>query len=208
MGLLEKIFSNNKKPEGFLGKLMVGGMNRSLAPLADWGFSHITLKGDETALDCGCGGGANVKRLLEMAPRGKVYGLDYSEVSVTKSTKLNKPFIIDGRCEIARGDVSNPPYADDTFDLVTAFETVHYWKDAEKCFKRIYRLLKDGGRFLIVNEGDGTHEKTLKWTKIIKGMTVYTGEELEKMLKNTGFGTVTVDRDEENDRLTVLAVKD
>ena len=208
MGILGKIFGNNRKPEGLIGKLMVNSMNgESHAAAAEWGLSHLTLNGNETVLDCGCGGGANVRRLLERVPRGRVYGLDYSDVSVTASTKVNKDAIVNGRCEIAKGDVSKPPYAGGTFDLITAFETVHYWPDAEKCFVRMRSLLKDGGVFLIVNESDGTHESSLKWTRIIAGMTIYTGDQLETMLKNAGFTSVEVDDDAENDRRTVKAVK-
>ena len=35
-------------------------------------------------------GGANVKKLLEKSPHGKVTGIDYSEISVEKSQKINK----------------------------------------------------------------------------------------------------------------------
>jgi len=41
MGILKKVFGNTKKPEGFWGKLMVDGMNRGHAPLADWGMSFF-----------------------------------------------------------------------------------------------------------------------------------------------------------------------
>ena len=36
-------------------------------------------------LDCGCGGGANIKRLLKKCPEGIVKGIDYSPVSVEKA---------------------------------------------------------------------------------------------------------------------------
>ena len=36
-------------------------------------------------LDCGCGGGANIKTLLKLCPKGKVQGIDYSSVSVEKA---------------------------------------------------------------------------------------------------------------------------
>ena len=44
---------------------------------------------DAKVLDCGCGGGANMKRLLKKCPQGIVKGIDYSPVSVEKSKKLN-----------------------------------------------------------------------------------------------------------------------
>ena len=208
MSFMGKVFGNTRKPEGVIGKLMVSGMNSGPhAKLAKWGMGHITLRGDEAVLDCGCGGGANVKKFLKRLPRGQVTGLDYSAVSVAKSLRVNAEAIAAGRCEIVRGSVEALPFDKERFDLVSAFETVYFWPGLEKCFREVCRVLKPGGCFLIVNESDGKNEKSLRWTEIIDGMTVYTGEELKRTLEKAGFGTVTVDDDVANDRLTVKAIK-
>ena len=41
MALLRKFFNQTRKPEGFLGKLMLSGMNSGHAKLADWGLTHL-----------------------------------------------------------------------------------------------------------------------------------------------------------------------
>ena len=47
-----------------------------------------------TVLDIGCGGGVNVERFAgQISNEGKVIGLDYSDVSVEKSSKRNEEFI-------------------------------------------------------------------------------------------------------------------
>ena len=62
MGLLSKIFSNTKKPEGFFGKLMVNGMNGGgHAAMANWALSSLQIKEDGQLLDIGCGGCASVR---------------------------------------------------------------------------------------------------------------------------------------------------
>ena len=45
MGLFRKYVNQTRKPEGFLGKMMVNGMNGGYAKMADWGMAH--LKGIE-----------------------------------------------------------------------------------------------------------------------------------------------------------------
>jgi len=204
----KKYFSNARKPEGEAGRQMLERMNGgSHAVLAGWGLSHIGLAGDETVLDIGCGGGGNLARLLSLLPRGRVVGIDYSETAVEKSLETNALAIKNGRCEVRRGDVSALPLPSASFDLATAFETVYFWPTIEKSLSEVHRVLKNGGRFLIVNESDGLHEESLKWTKIIDGMTVYTGEELQRLLKNAGFSEVEFDDDLNRDRLTVIARK-
>ena len=82
-------FQNTCKPKGFAGKIMVNMMNTGHAALAEWGLTHIKIRDDDFCLDIGCGGGANLKRLLGKSSNGHITGVDYSEVSVQKSKKLN-----------------------------------------------------------------------------------------------------------------------
>ncbi len=65
MGLLSIIFSNTRKPEGFFGKLMVAGMNGgSHAAMASWGLDLGNVPTEGEIIDIGCGGGANLSRLM------------------------------------------------------------------------------------------------------------------------------------------------
>ena len=74
-------FQNTCKPKGAGGKLMVRMMNAGHASLAKWGLSHVNLRSGGSYLDIGCGGGANLKRLLQKDSAGHVTGIDYSEGS-------------------------------------------------------------------------------------------------------------------------------
>ena len=85
---------------GFGGKLMVAMMNLGHSPVARWGLRFLELPPDAEVLDCGCGGGANIKRLLKKCPQGIVKGIDYSPVSVEKSKKVNEAAVTEGRCDV------------------------------------------------------------------------------------------------------------
>ena len=71
-------FENTRKPVGFGGKIMVAMMNVGHSAVARWGLQFLGLAPDAKVLDCGCGGGANIKRLLKKCPEGIVKGIDYS----------------------------------------------------------------------------------------------------------------------------------
>ena len=90
-------FENTRKPVGFTGKIMVAMMNLGHTPVATWGLEFLHLSPDAKVLDCGCGGGANMKRLLKKCPQGIVKGIDYSPVSVEKSQKVNEAAITDAQ---------------------------------------------------------------------------------------------------------------
>ena len=65
-------FENTRKPVGFGGKIMVAMMNVGHSAVARWGLQFLELAPDAKVLDCGCGGGANIKRLLKKCPEGRV----------------------------------------------------------------------------------------------------------------------------------------
>jgi ubiquinone/menaquinone biosynthesis C-methylase UbiE len=189
--MLRKFFQNTRKPEGFLGRLMIRTMNSGHTPLSNWGLSLIDPAQGARVLDVGCGGGANIARLLRRCPEGFVDGIDYSAESVAFSKKKNAA-ALGRRCDIRQGDVGALPYAEDSFDLVIAFETVYFWPDLEKAFREILRVLKLGGQFLLVCESDDTADS--KWPKLINGMTIYAGENLQAQLERAGFAAVRLTR--------------
>ena len=207
MGLFKSFVNQTRKPDGFLGKLMLSSMNSGHAKLADWGFSHLPDIAPEKAVDLGCGAGRNVGELLKKYPKAHVTGMDYSDLSVEKSKDYNKAMIETGRCEVMQGDVSELKLPTNAFDLATAFETVYFWPGLEKCFAQVAKVLKPGGCFMICNESDGTDAAGLKFETIIDGMKTYTAEEIKAALKAAGFSDVTSDHHPSKPWITVMARK-
>ena len=94
MGLFKDYVSQTRKPEGFLGKMMVNGMNSGHARMADWGMAHLKTITPVKIVDIGCGGGRNAGELLEKYPSARVTAIDYSDVSVKKGLReIRRPFL-------------------------------------------------------------------------------------------------------------------
>ena len=206
MGLFKNFVSQTRKPEGFLGKMMVNGMNGGHAKMADWGMSYLRNIVPKEILEVGCGGGRNAHELMQKYPSCKVTAIDYSDASVERATAYNTDMIQIGRCKVLKGDVSNLNM-NEQYDLATAFETIYFWPGLEKCFSEVNKALKPGGFFMIVNESDGTDKASLKFEKIIDGMTCHTVEEIESALKRAGFSKVKKYHHERNPWITVIAKK-
>ena len=90
MGLFKDYVSQTRKPEGFLGKMMLKGMNSGHAKMADWGLAHLRKIEAASIVDLGCGGGRNAGELLRRFPRACVTAVDYSELSVEKAKEYNR----------------------------------------------------------------------------------------------------------------------
>ncbi len=207
MGIMKRFFSQTRKPEGFLGKVMLGTMNSGHAKMADWGMSHLPRLEVTQVAELGCGAGRNAGELLKRFPQAHVTAVDYSELSVEKAAEYNKAAVQAGRCTVLQGDVSTLKLPEASFDLATAFETIYFWPGLEKSFSEVARVLKPGGTFLICNESDGTDETAKKFEGIIEGMKCYTPEEIGAALKAAGFREVKSDHHTSKPWIAVLARK-
>lgn len=189
--MADKLLINARKPEGRLGNELIDNMNINHENLARWSVSHLDVSENDIILDIGCGGGVNVKRFLEMTAN-KVFGLDYSTLSVERSVELNQKAIDEGRCEIVEGSVSDLPFEDDTFDIVTAFETVYFWPDFVNDLAEVLRVLKDGGVMMIANEAlPKKNDARQKELERLLDSKIYSKNELEDSLLEAGFEKVS-----------------
>ena len=190
MGLVRSFFSQCARPEGFLGRVMLRFMNFGHAPLTNWGLSLVEIHDGWTMLDIGCGGGATLKRLLKRSKGARVYGIDISAESVAKAKKVNAE-VLDKQVFVTQGSAEKLPYEDNQFDLVTAVETVYFWPNLPDCLQEVRRVLKQGGKFVILVEvidGDSM------WTNVVEGMTAYSPEQLQKLLDEAGFMDTAIHR--------------
>jgi ubiquinone/menaquinone biosynthesis C-methylase UbiE len=177
-------FDQCRKPTGRMGRFTLWRMNWSHSRLTDWGLTKITIEPHNTILDVGCGGGRTVSKLAAIATQGKVCGIDYSDESVAVSKKTNARWIDLGRVEIREGSVSQLPFSDDVFDLVTAVETHYFWPDLAADTREVLRVLKPGGALIMIAEA-------------YKGAKTAAGKLAEKFLPLAGMALLSVDEHRE-----------
>jgi len=209
VGFVEKFEKQCRKPTGRLGKFVGRTMNFGHAKVRHWGISRISIKPEYYILDIGCGGGKAVQKLAMSSPNGKVYGIDYSEDMVQLSKKINKTLIKKGLVEIKYGVVSSLPFADNMFDLVTAFEAYYFWPNLIDDLKEIKRVLKPEGTLLMVNEvykDDKFEKRNTKWARLLD-MQLHTPDEYKDFLAKAGYHIVKIDNIPQKNWITAIAKK-
>lgn len=200
--------NNPAFPEGEGGEQMLTRMNSGAhEQLAQWGLSFIDLRYKMFGLDVGCGGGANIERLLNGMPRGTVDGIDHSNLAVRMSCEHNAQAIDLGRCRVQYAEVEHLPFAKESFDIVTGFETIYFWRDALSGLKEIHRVLKPAGELLICNETNGENPEVIEFAKSIPGMQVYNATGFKSMFKNAGFSKIDIHENPETGALAVIGTK-
>ena len=141
-----------RKPSGLPGRVFLAMMNLNHASVTSWGLQQMEIDKRYTALDVGCGGGKTVRKIAQIASEGRVLGIDYATASVASSRRANLREIERGRVAICHATVSQLPFHDNSFDLVTAVETFYYWPDHVADLREVKRVLKPGGTLVIIAE--------------------------------------------------------
>lgn len=157
----------------------------------------------ETLLDVGCGTGNSIERLCKDLPNKKYVGIDLAEKMVEIAQKKeikNSRFVV--------GDAEKLPFSDNQFDVIICKESFHHYPNVEKFFQSAYRVLKPGGRLIIL---DMTCPAPLRWLYnhvllkcINKGdVHVYNMREMEKLYADAGFSLEKKRREKEFRFVTV-----
>lgn len=154
---------NPAKPQGEAGAEMLARMNESHAPVTEWGLSHAEPAPDATVLDIGCGGGATLRRLAAMVPQGRLFGMDYSPLSVAETKNFNRKEVAAGRLQVLEASVEKIPFPAASFNLITTVESFYFWPSPVESLREVRRVLKPGGTFLLIadiHDKPGLSEQT------------------------------------------------
>ncbi len=152
---IEETLSQCSKPTGEIGIEVGKKMNEHHKPLLEWGLPLLfdNIKSTNlNILDVGCGAGLAINLMSKIKPNSKFYGIDYSTEMVKSANLFNGELIKSGKAKIEHGNVEELPFEDSFFDIVTASETTYFWPNLLNSVKNLYRILKTGGHFAIINE--------------------------------------------------------
>lgn len=103
---------------------------------------------NSSLLDVGCGSGILIQKLLSLNRNMKLYGLDITPKMVEVAKKKFKE---DLNIEITLGSAIKMPYEDNSFDYVTCASSFHHHPDPLRSVKEMVRVLKPGGKLLILD---------------------------------------------------------
>lgn len=83
---------------------------------------------------------------------GKLIGIDPVPRMIEIAENLAKEYHIEDLIVFKIGSAENLPLDDSIAELVFGFDSIDHWQDIHKGLKEILRILKPGGRFIIVKD--------------------------------------------------------
>ena len=104
------------------------------------------VKEGDFVLDFGCGEGHyTIPAAMVVGQDGKVYAFDKDDMALEYlSREIENRGIKNIR--ILKGDLAIP-LNDVCIDTALCYDVIHYFKDRERLYREIYRVLKEGGLF-------------------------------------------------------------
>ncbi len=133
-----------------------------------------------TVLDVGAGTG---RLSVQLAKAGaQVTALDVSANMLELIKRKNN------KIQTTVADAENLPFEKESFDVVTAAFLIVHLKDPTRFFDEVYRVLKDGGTFVVtnINQKDPPEIKTKEGSIIIESF-YHRPEKIREVLESLAF---------------------
>jgi arsenite methyltransferase len=133
-------------------------------------LDSLAAKPDEKILDIGVGPGLLLRDIaMLVGPLGRACGIDVSDAMVTMA-QTRVADLAQAECKL--GNATALPYPDGYFDAVVTTQVLEYVDDIDLALSEINRVLRPGGRCVIVDTD---------WNSVV--MNTATPERLEKMMR-------------------------
>ena len=156
-----------------------GVYHRVSKPQFEWGLkvlNRLTLRGDETVLDAGCGTGRLTAELLRRLPRGRVVALDVSRNMLRTAEEFLKPEFGD-QVSFLAADVANlvveHPRLAAAFDGIFSTATFHWVLDHDCLLQNLFRALRPSGWLHAQCGGAGNLARLLRRVEALVASSKY-----------------------------------
>ena len=151
-------------------------------------LNKINFKIPFSFLDVGCGNGWVVRKIAGESLCKKALGIDKSKKMISQAKK-NKRF---SKESYIHTGIEEWKFTD-KFDFIFSMESLYYVDSIEFALKKIFKLLKPGGKFFCGTDFYTDNKATAKWSEMMKiQMHLHSKNEWKRFFKNAGFETKAI----------------
>jgi SAM-dependent methyltransferase len=136
-------------PRGFFGRFLGWNWIRETAAVNVGSLNLLSIEPASHVIKLGCGPGVTLREAARRASRGRVIGLDVSELMAAASRRRNRSGIREGRVEVHQADVDDLALPPNAFDRIYSVLCIYFWKDPDRVFAQLATALRPDGRLLL-----------------------------------------------------------
>ena len=179
-----------RKPSGKVGVKMYKdpkGHYRSFKAVLE----KLQLTPEDVYMEIGSGGGSLLAIALKTVKSAAA--IDHSPDMVELARQKNLADVDAGKLEILAGNAEKLPWPDNTFTAGASANMFFFVEHPEVVLREMYRVLKPGGRFVLVTTGRGLLGRmTFGW---LYSLRTYTDDAMRSMFEKAGFTNVDIKTD-------------
>lgn len=188
-----------RKPSGLFGRLIMSIIfDKGNAILNDLMRELLRLQDGDHILEIGFGTGRLLNEMARQTGNRLVEGIDLSSTMVDIAKKRNGQYIASGKVKIVLGDFDQVVYRENDFDIIYSVNTIYFWQDPNYTIKKIYRILKPGGKVFL-----GFEDKAQLTKKALNSsvFSIFDENDVAQLLEDSGFLKVDIESKRTNSDL-------
>jgi SAM-dependent methyltransferase len=151
----------------------------------------LGLSPGDGVLDVACGTGPFTRDFARaVGPNGLVVGIDVSETMLTRAVADTRAAGLGDRVAFIRGDASELPFRERSFDAVCCFAAIHLFADPLRALDRMTAVLDRGGRIAIFTSARGRTPPMRVAESLIErrsGMRMFEQKDIVLALEDRGY---------------------
>ena len=151
----------------------------------------LALSPGDGVLDIACGTGNFTRDFARtVGPTGLVVGLDVSETMLARAVRDTRAAGLEDRTAYVRGDATEIPFRDRSFDAVCCFAALHLFADPLGALDRMMAVLTPGGRIAVFTTARNRTPPLRTVEGLVgasSGMRMFERDELIEALEDRGF---------------------
>jgi ubiquinone/menaquinone biosynthesis C-methylase UbiE len=163
MQMTAPLYEQFRQPTGYLGKIAGRLMTPRNKQLIDWTLEQLNIKPYQHMLEIGYGAGLTLQEVGRKLQIGFLAGIDHSAAMYQQAYQRNKRLVRQQLLQLHIGTVSELPYPSHYFHTIYGSNVHFFWKEPKYEFMQLARLLKTGGKLVMVYQPRwASNEKEVK----------------------------------------------
>jgi ubiquinone/menaquinone biosynthesis C-methylase UbiE len=154
----------------------------------------LGLSPGDGVLDVACGTGNFTRDFARtVGSDGLVVGIDLSVTMLARAVADTREAKLLDRAAYVRGDASELPFKDSSFDAVCCFAALHLFADPMRALDRMTAVLAPGGRIAIFTSAQARTAPVRTWIGLAgrrSGMRTFEQDEVVRALEERGYGEI------------------